>query len=56
MNKGVVKKVDITKGFSFLTNEDYFVHVSGLCENLKSKGLHIGQKVSFYEAIEVRID
>ena len=28
-------------------NEDYFVNVSGLKEHLKTKGLIVGQKVSF---------
>ena len=50
MKKGFVKEYDSTKGFGFITsenNEDYFVHVSGLREHLKKKGLFPGQKVSF---------
>jgi len=50
MKKGIVKEFDATKGFGFITsqdNEDYFVHVSGLREHLKSKGLRVGQRVSF---------
>ena len=42
MKKGTVKEFDVTKGYGFITgedNEDYFGHVSGLCEYLKSKGL-----------------
>ena len=50
MKKGIVKEYDALKGFVFITgddNEDYFVHVSGLREHLKKKGLAPGQKVSF---------
>ena len=50
MKKGTVKEYDVTKGYGFITgedNEDYFVHVSGLREYLKSKGLRAGQRVSF---------
>ena len=50
MKKGIVKEYDSLKGFGFITgkdNEDYFVHVSGLREHLKGKGLRGGQKVSF---------
>ena len=67
MKKGTVKEFDVTKGYGFITgedNEDYFVHVSGLREYLKSKGLRAGQKVLFDvdfgmrgdKAINVRID
>ena len=67
MKKGIVKEFDATKGFGFITsqdNEDYFVHVSGLREHLKSKGLRVGQTVSFDvdfgmkgdKAINVRVD
>ena len=67
MKKGTVKEFDLTKGYGFITgedNEDYFVHVSGLREYLKSKGLRAGQRVSFDvdfgmrgdKAINVRID
>ena len=50
MKKGVVKEYDLSKGFGFITGddkEDYFVHVSGLRERLKGRGLRAGQKVSF---------
>ena len=50
MKKGFVKEYDSSKGFGFITgenNEDYFVHVSGLSEHLKKKGLFPGKKVSF---------
>ena len=50
MKKGIVKEFDATKGFGFINsqgNEDYFVNVSGLREHLKSKGLGVGQSVSF---------
>ena len=50
MTRGVVKDYDRIKGFGFITGddgEDYFVHVSGLREHLKRKGLRGGQKVSF---------
>ncbi|MFL2983525.1 MAG: cold-shock protein [Candidatus Neomarinimicrobiota bacterium] len=50
MKKGIVKEYDSSKGFGFISgddNEDYFVHVSGLREHLKSQGLKPGQKVSF---------
>ena len=67
MKKGTVKEFDVTKGYGFITgedNEDYFVHVSGLREYLKSKGLRASQRVSFDvdfgmrgdKAINVKID
>jgi len=67
MIRGVVKEYDRLKGFGFITGqdgEDYFVHVSGLREYLKERGLRPGQKVSFdvdYDmkgdkAINVRAD
>ena len=67
MKKGTVKEFDVTKGYGFITgedNEDYFVHVSGLREYLKSKGLRAGQRITFDvdfgmrgdKAINVRID
>jgi len=67
MKKGIVKEYDPKKGFGFITSneqEDYFVHVSGLREHLKSRGLKQGQKVSFDidfgmkgdKAINVRLD
>ena len=67
MKKGIVKEYDPLKGFGCITgedNEDYFVHVSGLREHLKAKGIRSGQRVSFDvdfgmkgdKAINVRID
>ena len=67
MKKGIVKEYDPKKGFGFITSneqEDYFMHVSGLREHLKSRGLKQGQKVSFDidfgmkgdKAINVRLD
>ncbi len=67
MKKGIVKEYDSLKGFGFITgedNEDYFVHVSGLREHLKAKGIRSGQRVSFDvdfgmkgdKAINVRTD
>ena len=67
MKKGIVKEFDATQGFCFIIsqdNKDYFVHVSGLREHLKSKGLRVGQRVSFDvdfgmkgdKAINVRVD
>ena len=67
MKKGIVKEYDVTKGFGFIIsqdNEDFFVHVSGLREHLKSKGIKSGQRVSFDvdfgmkgdKAINVRVD
>ena len=50
MKKGIVKEYNLAKRFGFITsqdNEDFFVHVSGLREHLKSKGLKSGQRVSF---------
>lgn len=50
MKRGVVKEYDSSKGYGFITSddgEDYFVHVSGLREYLKNKGVRPGQKVSF---------
>ena len=67
MTRGVVKEYDRLKGFGFITGddgEDYFVHVSGLREHFKRKGLRGGQKVSFDidrdikgdKAVNVRVD
>ena len=67
MIKGIVKEYDRLKGFGFITGEhgeDYFVHVSGLREHIKDRGLRKGQRVSFdvdYDmkgdrAINVRTD
>ena len=67
MKKGIVKEYDPKKGIGFITSneqEDYFMHVSGLREHLKSRGLKQGQKVSFDidfgmkgdKAINVRLD
>ena len=67
MIRGVVKEYDRLKGFGFIVGndgEDYFVHVSGLREYLKGKGLRGGQKVSFDidrdikgdRAVNVRVD
>ena len=67
MTRGVVKEYDRLKGFGFIAGddgEDYFVHVSGLREHLKSRGLKGGHKVSFdidrdikgYRAVNVRVD
>ena len=67
MTRGVVKEYDRLKGFGFIAGddgEDYFVHVSGLREHLKSRGLKGGQKVSFDidrhikgdRAVNVRVD
>ena len=67
MIKGIVKEYDRLKGFGFITGEDgedYFVHVSGLREHIKDKGIRAGQRVSFdidYDmkgdkAINVRTD
>ena len=67
MTRGVVKEYDRLKGFGFIAGddgEDYFVHVSGLREHLKRKGLRVGQKVSFDidrdikgdRAVNVRVD
>ena len=67
MTRGIVKEYDRLKGFGFIAGddgEDYFVHVSGLREYLKGKGLRGGQKVSFDidrdikgdRAVNVRVD
>ena len=67
MTRGVVKEYDRLKGFGFIAGvdgEDYFVHVSGLREHLKGRGLSRGQKVSFDidrdikgdRAVNVRVD
>ena len=67
MTRGVVKEYDRLKGFEFIAvddDEDCFVHVSGLREHLKEKGLRGGQKVSFDidrdlkgdRAVNVRVD
>ena len=67
MTRGVVKEYDRQKGFGFIggdDGEDYFVHVSGLREHLKGRGLKGGQKVSFDidrdikgdKAVNVKVD
>ncbi len=50
MKMGVVKEYNPSKGFGFITGEDkddYFIHMSGLREYFKGRGLRVGQKVSF---------
>ena len=50
MKKGCAEEYDSSKEFGFITGEnkeDQFVHISGLREHLKKKGLFPGQKVSF---------
>ena len=50
MKSGTVKEYDRDRGFGFVTGddgEDYFLHVSGLREHLKYKGLREGQRVLF---------
>lgn len=50
MKMGVVTEYDPSNRFGFITSEDkedYFVHMSGLGEYFKSRGLRAGQKVSF---------
>ena len=41
MNKGTVKFFNETKGFGFIvdteTNNDYFVHISGVLEDIKDE-------------------
>ena len=67
MKAGTVKEYDRDRGFGFVTGddgEDYFLHVSGLREHLKHKGLREGQRVLFDvdfdmkgdRAINVRIE
>jgi len=50
MKSGTVKEYDTSRGFGFISGddgEDYFLHVSGLREHLKNKGLIEGQRVLF---------
>ena len=50
MKKGTVKEYDPIKGYGFITGEDgddYFLHISGLREHLKARGVRPGQKVLF---------
>tara|TARA_Y100001968_G_C18710808_1_gene415584 strand:- start:35 stop:238 length:204 start_codon:yes stop_codon:yes gene_type:complete len=50
MQSGTVKEYDNSRGFGFINGddgEDYFLHVSGLREHLKNKGLREGQRVLF---------
>ena len=50
MKKGCAEEYDSSKEFGFITGEnkeDQFVHISGLREHLKKKGLFLGQQVSF---------
>lgn len=64
MIKGIVKEYNRLKGFGFIIGQDYFVHISGLREHIKDRGLRLGQRVSFdvdYDmkgdkAINVRTD
>ena len=45
MISGIVKEYDRRKDFGFIScidGQDYFVHVSELRENSKSKGLKVG--------------
>ena len=59
MIKGIVKEYDRLKGFGFITGqdgEDYFVHVSGLREYLKKRGLRIGQRVFFDVDYDIKGD
>ena len=67
MKKGIVKEYDPGRGFGFIQGEDgedYFLHVSGLREHMKDKGLREGQRVLFDvdfdmkgdRAINVRIE
>ena len=48
--KSIVKEYYVTKRFEFITsqdNEDFFVHLSGLREHWKSKGIKSGRRISF---------
>ena len=59
MKRGTVKEYDRIKGFGFITSDDgndLFVHVSGLREHLKQKGLRAGQRVSFDVDFDVKGD
>ena len=59
MKKGTVKEYDRMKGFGFITSDDgddYFVHVSGLREHLKDRGLRAGQQVSFDVDFDIKGD
>ena len=67
MKKGIVKEYDPDRGFGFIQGEDgedYFLHVSGLREHMKDKGLREGHRVLFDvdfdmkgdRAINVRIE
>jgi CspA family cold shock protein len=50
MKSGTVKEYDNSRGFGFIQGddgEDYFLHVSGLREHLKNRGLREGQRVLF---------
>ncbi len=50
MKTGVVKEYDPIKGFGFVSGddgEDYFLHLSGLREYLKQRGVRSGQRVAF---------
>lgn len=59
MKRGTVKEFDKYKGFGFISSddgEDYFVHVSGLRVDLKSRGLRPGQRVMFDIQYDVKGD
>ena len=59
MKRGTVKEYDRTTGFGFINSDDgndLFVHVSGLREHLKQRGLRAGQRVSFDVDFDVKGD
>ena len=59
MKKGTVKEYDPERGFGFIQGEDgedYFLHVSGLREHMKDKGLREGQRVLFDVDFDIKGD
>ena len=59
MKKGIVKEYDPDRGFGFIQGEDgedYFLHVSGLREHMKDKGLREGQRVLFDVDFDIKGD
>ena len=59
MKKGTVKEYDPERGFGFIQGEDgedYFLHVSGLREHMKAKGLREGQRVLFDVDFDIKGD
>ncbi len=47
MKHGTVKEYDRTKGFGFVSGDDYILHVSGLRQHVQQRGLRVVFDVDF---------